>query len=71
MADANDNPLRVEDLDDNGVRRLFHERMIEGAQKLHAQESTRLIAEGIVDSEGRLLKAPAATDSTTDDGGGW
>jgi hypothetical protein len=71
MAHPNDNPLRAEDLDDDAVRRVFHERMIEGEQRLHEQERARLIAEGIVDSEGRLLKTPATAGRKTDDGGGW
>ena len=71
MAHANERPLRAEDLDDDTVRREFEARMIEGAQKLHQEERARLIAEGIVDSEGRLLKTPATAGRKSDDGGGW
>ena len=71
MSHAHDNRLRAEDLDDDAVRRVFHERMIEGAQKLHEQARTRLVAEGILDSEGRIVRTPPTAGRTTDDGGGW
>jgi hypothetical protein len=71
MAQPNERSLRAEDLGDDTVRREFEARMIEGAQQLHQEERARLMAEGIVDSEGRLLKSPAAAGRKTDDGGGW
>lgn len=70
MARPNDDSLRAEDLDDDAVRRAFRERMIQGAQRLHEQERARLIAEGVVDSDGRLLKATGAAGHMSDDGGG-
>src|SRR5262245_24042313 len=71
MAPPYDSPFGPEDLDDDAVRRAFRERMIQGAQELHEQERFRLIADGVVDSQGRLLKMRAAARRTTDDGGGW
>jgi hypothetical protein len=60
---------KPEDLDDKAWSDLL-ERVEEDATQLHLAERERLIAAGVIDSEGRLLKEPAKA-TRRDDGGGW
>lgn len=50
-------PLRPEDFDDQAWANLL-ERLEEDATRSHLAERERLIAEGVIDAHGRLLKDP-------------
>jgi hypothetical protein len=60
---------RPEDLDDEAWSDLL-ERVEDEAERRHLAERDRLIAAGVIDSEGRLLKE-SQKKSGGDDGGGW
>lgn len=69
LQDDSPEPLRPEDLDDETWADLL-ERVEEGAERRHLSERERLMALGIVDAQGRLLKEPAKA-VRSEDGGGW
>jgi hypothetical protein len=62
-------PVKPEELDDEAWGDLL-ERVEEGAERRHLAENDRLMAAGVVDAQGRLLKEPAKA-ARSDDGGGW
>lgn len=70
LAEANyPAPVRPEDLDDEAWLDLL-DQVEDAAERSHFADRERLIATGVVDSEGRLLK-PVAEGPHSDDGGGW
>jgi hypothetical protein len=69
LDDDSTEPLRPEELDDEAWADLL-ERVEEGAERRHLSERERLMAAGIVDAHGNLLKEPAKA-VRSEDGGGW
>lgn len=69
LDDDSTEPLRPEELDDETWADVL-ERVEEGAERRHRSERERLMAAGILDAQGRLLKEPAKA-IRSEDGGGW
>jgi hypothetical protein len=62
-------PPKPEDLDDKAWSDLL-ERVEADATEIYLAERERLVAAGVINSEGRPLKEPMK-EVRRDDGGGW